>query len=109
MGKICRTSLLCFRKYIHVTLEQSSTMVRKYLKPSTEVTEKEPQKSKWIRSKGLSARLLWKVKARHFCFARWHVLQCDQSLRWALGKERASERTWIFEKEGWPSLEGLLD
>ena len=33
--------------------------------------------SKWTRSNGLEARLLWEVKDNRFCFDKGHTWQCE--------------------------------
>lgn len=60
-----------------MVLVQSSTKVKKYLKPSTDSILKGPQMSKWIKSNGLDARLLWETYANLFCLAKGLILQCE--------------------------------
>lgn len=50
-------------------------MVRKYLKPSIDSTEKGPQISICMRSKGRSDNLLFDTKGRLRCLAKGQTLQ----------------------------------
>lgn len=101
---ICKTSDFCFIKYIQVNYVQSSTIVIKYLNPSTLGSWKAPQTSIWIRSKGFGAKVVLDTKDNHFCLAKWHVEQCTEE-----GLEVTLVNTFFIAKnfsyERWPKLD----
>ena len=74
-SKVDCVSDLCFNKYTQVHQEQSSTMVKKYLKPLTVETEKGPHISQWIKSK--HAFNTWELegKCSFFCLAKGQISQ----------------------------------
>ena len=84
-------------------LVASSTMVRKYLKPSWVDLAKRPQTSQWIRSKAFSDKWLKKGKGNHFCLA---MGQSAQSLLLCtlLTSRIQLCKTWSFAFEACPSL-----
>ena len=105
--KELRNNLLCFRlgskKQIQVKGVKSSTIERKYLKPSTVTVLKGPQKSMWIRSKAERVKLLLETKDNHLCFTRWQIEQW-KSLQETDFKCKILDICWRILGDGWPSL-----
>ena len=69
------TSDLDFIKYTQVALVASSTIVKKYLKPSKVGVEYGPQTSIWSKSKVELLRLLLKGKGKRFFLAKGQIPQ----------------------------------
>jgi hypothetical protein len=76
-------------------------MVQKYRNPSVVSTEKGPQMSMWIRSKGSSQMLLWDWKGKCFCLAKGQILQMVWLTFLFLWVGSQSERIAVLEEEGW--------
>lgn len=93
-----RTSLFGFRRYIYITLVQSSNMVRKYLKSLVDTNGKWALVSKCIR-RDVFLRLLREWNARKNLFCQMINLSMYQSLSFLFGMERSSKRNWILEKK----------
>ena len=96
---------MCIKFELHqVNLLQSSTIVRKYLKPLKEGTEKGPQISQWIRSNTEEQTWFSLGKGNFFCFAIGQIVH--------IGKSKIEKDTsvalviipCILNKEGWPNL-----
>ena len=62
-------------RYNHVDLVASSTIVRKYWKPSWVALTNGPQTSQWIRSKALEEIWLEQGKGSCFCLAIGQTMQ----------------------------------
>ena len=84
-------------------LVASSTMVRKYLKPSWVDLVKGPQTSQWIRSKAFLDKWLKKGKGKRFCFAMGQRAQ--SLLLCTLPTSRIQScKAWSLAFEACPSL-----
>ena len=71
---------LCFNKYTHVHLEQSSTMVKKNLQPWLVGTEKGAHMSQWSKSKHSLENVVLILKGNLFCLASGQMSQWKFSL-----------------------------
>ena len=71
---------LCFNRYTHVHLEQSSTMVKKNLQPWVVETEKGPHRSQWSKSKHSLEICVLVLKGNLFCLASGQMSQRNFAL-----------------------------
>jgi len=79
-SKILTTSDFCFKRKIYVYIEQSSTMVKKYLLPWIDGIEYGPHRSTWIKSKHFLDLDVLRGKGSLFCFAKWQTSQTKDLL-----------------------------
>ena len=83
---------------------QSSTIVRKYLKPFKEGTKKRPQISQWIRSNIEKQTWFSLGKGSLFSFARGQTVHIGKSEVKKVTSKAVAVTLCILNREGWPNL-----